>query len=91
MLFPSIIAVLLFTLIPFLITIMNSFTETGKTFSEQKISLANYYNIFKLVDFQIGLRNSLIYTILSVPISLTISLLISSTIVNITKRFVRDT
>lgn len=91
MLFPSLAAIILFTLIPFLITIINSLTETQKSFTDTKININNYWQLFQLTDFQIGLRNSLIYTILAVPISLIIALLVASTIVSLTRKWVRDT
>lgn len=89
-LLPSLLAILLFTLIPFILTIKDALTVTAGFGSNEKIGFENFYILVQLTSFKVGLRNSLIYSILSVPISLILSLLISSTIVHLIKRFVRE-
>ncbi|RMA79095.1 multiple sugar transport system permease protein [Metamycoplasma subdolum] len=89
---PSFLTILLFTLIPFILVIYKSFLDRGTGFyiDEAKLSTANYVNIFKDYGFQTGIRNSIVYAIIALPISLTCSLLIAIAITQVVKKWARS-
>ncbi|WP_027122912.1 carbohydrate ABC transporter permease [Metamycoplasma spumans] len=88
---PSIFTVLLFTLIPFLLVLIKSFQiQVGFTKGVYTLGFGNYAKIFETTSFAVAVRNSLMYAILSIPISLGISLLISSAIVQIAKKWAQS-
>ncbi|TPR54648.1 carbohydrate ABC transporter permease [Metamycoplasma neophronis] len=90
MMLPSIITILLFTLIPFLLVLIKSFQmKMGFAQGVYTVGFGNYTRIFTSSVFGVALRNSLVYAILSIPISLGISLLISSAIVQLVKKWSR--
>lgn len=85
LLLPFLLIVILFTLMPLIFTVVLALREkTGFFQSEYRFSFNNFVKIFRDTNFQIGLGNTLLYTLFSVPLtlffSLTISLLIASTL-----------
>ncbi|MDQ0513817.1 multiple sugar transport system permease protein [Mycoplasmoides fastidiosum] len=89
---PSILAILLFTIIPFIFTIQFSLVEAGSSFriDERSIGFANFRNLVNNEGFWVGARNTIVYSALSVPISLVISILISSAIVHLVRKFAKE-
>lgn len=92
-LLPSLLAIALFTLIPFVITINDSLILYGDAFviDNAPRGFGNYEQLFRAdSDYVIAIRNSLLYAIFSVPLSLFISLLIASAITFISRKFIRN-
>ncbi|MBN0919033.1 carbohydrate ABC transporter permease [[Mycoplasma] gypis] len=87
---PSLLTILLFTLIPFIITISNAFTkQVGFHAWETVPSLQNFPDIFSNPWFLVGIRNSIVYSLTSLPISLCISIIISSAIAHVIRKWAR--
>ncbi len=87
---PSILTILLLTVIPFILVIYTSITpRVGFHANDIKFGIDHYKSIFHDEQFKIAIRNSLVYAILSLPISLVISLLISSAISQVIKKWAR--
>ncbi|WP_246529764.1 carbohydrate ABC transporter permease [Mycoplasma zalophi] len=102
---PSLLTILLFTLIPFILVIMDAFLIQRNSFNAGNLELS-HGNFVKLFGgtftsdgvtqtyeadkwFVAGIRNSIIYAIVALPISLVISLLISSAIANVLRKKLR--
>jgi len=84
---PSILTIFLFTLIPFIIVLANSFiVNTGFHADEIRPGFDNYKRIFELDMYKVGVRNSIIYAMTALPISLVISILVSVAITQIVKK-----
>ncbi|QJG66925.1 carbohydrate ABC transporter permease [Mycoplasma phocoenae] len=90
LLLPSIIVLLLFTVVPFVYVIVDSFLIQGDSIkiTDINVGLKNYEFLLKSdYEFQIALRNTIIYALVALPISLFISIGVSITISNLTKRY----
>ncbi|AAP56385.2 sugar ABC transporter permease [Mycoplasmoides gallisepticum] len=83
LLFPSFIAIFLFTILPFLMVIEKAFTPLADIFNlnSATFGIRNFELLFTSRPFVIGLRNSFLYSIISLPVTLMIALIISSAIV----------
>ncbi|WP_391591841.1 Sugar ABC transporter permease [[Mycoplasma] cavipharyngis] len=90
---PSILAIILFTIIPFIITVKLSFQQTDSALKveDQTIGISNFTNLVYNAPFLNGVRNTLIYSITAVPISLFFSILIASAIVHVIRKFAKQT
>lgn len=71
---PAILGLLLFTIGPVVVSLVLSFTEYNILTAPQWIGLANYSAMFAEPLFWQALRVSVIYSVVSVPLSLTLSL-----------------
>lgn len=86
MLIPTIFIILFFTIVPLLLNIKSAFTtEEAGTFT---------FDNFKFVitedpAFAVGFRNSIIYGLIVLPIVIMLSLLISSSIVHVYRKWAR--
>ncbi|UVD81723.1 sugar ABC transporter permease [Mycoplasma iguanae] len=90
-LLPSLAIIILFSIIPFIMAFQKSFLF--ETDSEIAQSETFGFEAFRYVlednTFLIGLRNSLLYGLLSLPITLVISILISSAIAHLYNKLAR--
>ena len=92
LLLPSLLTISLFTLIPFIIVLYNSFqvqSPTSHLVADTVFSIDNYKSILTNPFFKVGVRNSIIYSIVALPISLFISVLISVAITMVVKKWAR--
>ncbi|MDC4163255.1 sugar ABC transporter permease [Mycoplasma sp. T363T] len=91
LLFPSFIAIFLFTILPFLMVIEKAFKPLAdiSDLSSESFGFRNFVSLFESKPFVIGLRNSFLYSIISLPLSLIISLIISSAIVFVYNKIAR--
>jgi multiple sugar transport system permease protein len=77
---PSLVILTIFTFFPLVKSLIISFNSNYDKFTDtlgSKISLDNYKSIFQDYDFLLALKNTLILVFFSVPISLTLSLIIA--------------
>ena len=87
---PSVLTIFLFTFIPFIIVLINSIlVETGFSADELRPGFDNYKKIFTLGMYKVGVRNSIIYAMTALPISLVISILVSVAITQVVKKWAR--
>ncbi|WP_277345682.1 carbohydrate ABC transporter permease [Mycoplasma phocoeninasale] len=87
---PSLITILLLTIIPFILVIIGSFrVNVGFTRNDTVFGFGNFRTLFNDTTFIIAIRNSLVYAVVALPISLSISLLISSAISQVIKKRAR--
>ncbi|WP_412031526.1 carbohydrate ABC transporter permease [Metamycoplasma buccale] len=85
---PSLLTILLFTLIPFIIVVIQSIKiENQFSKDDFTIGLDNFGNLFKQPKFITGIRNSLVYSLTALPLSLLISILISAAITQVVKKW----
>ncbi|QJG67272.1 sugar ABC transporter permease [Mycoplasma phocoenae] len=88
LLFPSLLTITMFTIIPFILVISDSFKiKTGFVASDFAFGTENYTEVFNHIHFRIGMRNSILYSVVALPISLVFSLLISSAIVHVIRKW----
>ncbi|AXE60559.1 sugar ABC transporter permease [[Mycoplasma] phocae] len=87
---PSLITILLLTVIPFILVIIGSFrVQVGFTRNAVIFGFGNFQKLFTDNTFIIAIRNSLVFALVALPISLSISLLISSAISQVIKKWAR--
>ncbi|QIW62224.1 carbohydrate ABC transporter permease [Mycoplasmopsis gallinacea] len=91
---PSILIILLFTIIPFILTIINAFEVKTGFYQSTEFSLANFTDVWNKEknvgeEFYIALRNSFVYSIAALPLSLVISILIASAIFHIVNKYMK--
>ncbi|UUD35939.1 sugar ABC transporter permease [Mycoplasmopsis citelli] len=84
LLLPGIILLSGFTIIPMFLNIYNSFIDSKGNFT-----LQNYSEILRDPNFALGVRNSFIYGIFTLPLVMIISLLISSIIAKLYRKYAR--
>ncbi|QZX49176.1 carbohydrate ABC transporter permease [Mycoplasma sp. E35C] len=92
LLFPSFIAILLFTIFPFFMVTEKAFfplEDKKDIFSGTYFGFSEFEKLFNTQPFIIGLRNSFLYSIISLPLSLLISLIISTAIVFVYNKIAR--
>lgn len=77
MIAPSILGILAFSLWPITQTVYLSFTESEAFGNQEWVGLANYAEILQDEDFRLALRNTLVYTVLSVVVTQVIALLLA--------------
>ncbi|AWX42875.1 sn-glycerol-3-phosphate transport system permease protein ugpA [Metamycoplasma cloacale] len=91
LLLPSLLTITLMTIIPFILVIIDSFSvRVGFKAHDIGFGFENFKNIFNDIHFKIGVRNAFVYSIVSLPISLCISLLISTSITMLIKKWSRN-
>ncbi|ENY69845.1 carbohydrate ABC transporter permease [Mycoplasmopsis arginini] len=95
---PSIFVLLFMVIIPFIFVIIGSF-RSQTTFTSYGWSIDNYYElssksgrvgILNDPKFQVAIVNSLLYAVVALPIGLSISILISSAISMIVRKYARS-
>lgn len=92
---PSLIALSFMVIIPFIFVIIGSF-RASVSFSSFGWSIGNYYKttgkvgILNDPKFQTAVTNSLLYAVIALPIGLSISILISSAITMVIRRYARS-
>ncbi|WP_235631832.1 carbohydrate ABC transporter permease [Mycoplasmopsis pullorum] len=92
---PSILIILLFTIIPFILTIFVAFERrVGPKAYDIVYSTQNFIDFLDAKtkiggEFYIALRNSFVYSVAALPISLTISILIASAIFHVINKYTR--
>jgi multiple sugar transport system permease protein len=77
MIAPGLIGLLIFYIWPMLQTFYFSFTEWGPFVDAEWTGLANYRELFSGPEFLMALRNTLVYTVLSVAITEAIALVLA--------------
>lgn len=75
---PSFIILFVFSIIPLVMTGYFSFTQYSVLQPPQWVGLENYFSMLKDPFFIPGVRNTIIYTLLTVPVQTVISLLIAN-------------
>lgn len=85
LLVPTLLVITAFTLVPFIINIIQSFTVQNA----KNGVLHNFESLFKEPKFAVGVRNSILYAIVVLPFVMMVSLLISSCIVNVYRKWAR--
>ena len=75
-LIPSLIGVLLFFVLPFLVVIYYSFVDNS--ISKQFVGLTNYMNVFKNHAFRTAVGNTLLFSVIAVPLAVILGLLLAS-------------
>ncbi|QDY87141.1 sugar ABC transporter permease [Mycoplasma anserisalpingitidis] len=85
LLLPALILIFMFTIVPMIYNIINSFSDSVTL----KFTLKNYIQTFSSLEYAIGFRNSFIYGILVLPFVLMISLVISSVIAKLYRKWAR--
>lgn len=73
---PSLIGVLLFFVLPFLVVIFYSFVDNS--ISKQFVGLTNYINVFKNHAFRTAVGNTLLFSVIAVPLAVILGLLLAS-------------
>lgn len=73
---PSLIGVLLFFVLPFLVVIFYSFVDNS--ISKQFVGFTNYINVFKNHAFQMAVGNTLLFSVIAVPLAVVLGLLLAS-------------
>lgn len=87
-LLPNIIGFLLFILVPVIASFFMSFTSWNGFGSIEFIGLENYYQLMNDANFKISFLNSILFMVISVPLTLFLSVLIA-VILNQGVRFVK--
>ncbi|WP_242985401.1 carbohydrate ABC transporter permease [Vallitalea okinawensis] len=78
MIFPTVFGLFIFYIIPFFQTVLYSFTDLGAFGMYSWVGLDNYINLFKDKEVWQAFLNTLIYTVLAVPISVALSILVAA-------------
>jgi multiple sugar transport system permease protein len=78
--FPSFILIFVFSILPIAMDIFFSFTRYNVMQSPIWIGLTNYVNMFKDIYFQAALKNTVIYSLITVPLNTVLSLLFAAVI-----------
>ncbi|MBO0995852.1 carbohydrate ABC transporter permease [Bacillus sp. SD088] len=76
-LLPNIIGFLLFILIPVIASFMMSFTSWNGFGNIEFIGLDNYKNLLQDTNFKVSFVNSILFTLISVPVTIFLSILIA--------------
>lgn len=88
MITPGLIIIILFTIIPFFITIKQAFNPLAEAAdpSSGGFSIVGFVRLVKNPIYSVAIRNSILYGLLSLPIIIAISLIISSAITLLYKK-----
>lgn len=73
---PSFIGVLLFFVLPFLVVIFYSFMDNS--ISKQFVGFTNYINVFQNRAFRMAVGNTLLFSVIAVPLAVVLGLLLAS-------------
>ena len=76
-LFPNFVGFIVFTLIPVVAALIYSFTNYDGNRRMEFVALQNFQKLFQDSSFVISLQNTLIYTLVTVPLIIILSLLVS--------------
>lgn len=76
-LLPNIIGFAIFTLVPVVWSIYLGFTKWNGVTTPKFVGLKNYFDIFSSSDFIIALKNTVIYTVGTVPVIIVLALIIA--------------
>ena len=74
---PSFILILLFSIIPLIMTFYFSFTKYNVVHAPEWVGLKNYRNLFQNSLFKASVKNTIVYTVLVVPLQTLFSLLLA--------------
>ncbi|ATP59888.1 sn-glycerol-3-phosphate transport system permease protein ugpA [Mesomycoplasma dispar] len=91
-LLPSILVIFLFTFLPFLYSVSKSLSiEINHNIAgNTRFGFDNFIDLITIdTNFHIAIRNSVIYSIVALPIGLIISLIIASTIASLHRKYAR--
>ncbi|WP_051630136.1 carbohydrate ABC transporter permease [Mycoplasma simbae] len=86
---PALSVLITFTVVPFIRNIYSAVTVESASGSTQFVGFDNVVSLFKQLEFAVGIRNSFIYGILVLPLSMIISLLVSSLIATVIRKRIR--
>ncbi|CAT04696.1 sn-glycerol-3-phosphate transport system permease protein ugpA [Mesomycoplasma conjunctivae] len=91
LLLPSILVILIFTFLPFIFSVTKSFSVqiNPNRASSIKFGFNNFTRVLYDENFQIAVRNSAIYALVALPITLVISLIIASTLASLHRKYAR--
>lgn len=78
MIFPTVAGLLVFYIYPFFQTFFYSFSDMGAFDNYSWVGLQNYKNMLIDVNLWLALKNTLIYTVISVPISIALSIIVAT-------------
>lgn len=78
MIFPTVMGLIIFYVYPFFKTIYYSFTDMGAFGEYSWIGLENYKRMLTDTNLWLALKNTLQYTVISVPISIFLSILVAA-------------
>jgi multiple sugar transport system permease protein len=78
MIFPTVAGLLVFYIYPFFQTLMYSFTDLGVFGEYAWVGIKNYASMFSDVNLWLALGNTLKFTIIAVPISIFLSILVAT-------------
>lgn len=74
---PNFIGFAVFSLIPLVFSIVLSFAKWDASHPIEFVGLANFIRVFQDTTFQISLRNTIYYTVITVPVTMACSLLLA--------------
>ncbi|AAC71407.1 carbohydrate ABC transporter permease [Mycoplasmoides genitalium] len=88
---PALLTTILFTIIPFFLSLQKGFSANSDLYdlSSQSFSLRTFQDLFSESNFVLGLRNSFLYSLISLPFSIIIAIVIASAIVFVYKKLLR--
>lgn len=89
---PALLVLVSFTFVPFIINIINAVTHEKNELGVETVEFVGFKNVvdlFKQLEFAIGIRNSFIYGLLVLPFSMIVSLLVSSLIATVIRKRLR--
>ncbi|MBG0730892.1 carbohydrate ABC transporter permease [Mycoplasma sp. 'Moose RK'] len=92
LLLPSILVILLFTFLPFLYSVSKSVSiEINQNIAgNTRFGFDNFIDLITIdTNFHIAIRNSVIYSIVALPIGLIISLIVASTLASLHRKYAR--
>ncbi len=77
MIAPLVIGLMIFYIVPFFKSLFYSFTNMGPFGTYKWIGVENYKKIFADSNFYLALKNTFVFTIINVPISIALSILLA--------------
>jgi multiple sugar transport system permease protein len=80
---PQVIGILTFSIIPVITVVVLTFFDWNIVGVPKFVGFANYIDQFKSEDLRIAFKNTLYYTVLTIPLQLTIALLLAMALNNI--------
>lgn len=91
LLLPSILVIFLFTFLPFIYSLSKSVTVANNPNKASDVSFgfANFTDIWNDPNFVVAIRNSVIYSVVALPITLMISLIVASTLASLHRKYAR--
>lgn len=77
MIAPLVIGLMIFYIVPFFKSLFYSFTNMGSFGTYTEIGVGNYKKLFSDPNFYLALKNTFVFTIISVPISVLLSIILA--------------